>query len=97
MPVVLKQNEMIETCFLTNVSIVICHSEVIVEPEIFAGAGILNKNILLSPAPGVFINVIAEVQTLLNFGCLDGCGIHKFEKILDPDSRILEQERSRKV
>ena len=49
----------------------------------------------------VFINVIAQVKTLLNFGCMDGCRsvnrsrILKFEKLPDPDSKTWEKERSR--
>jgi len=42
-------------------------------------------------------------MSLLNFGWIDGCRslsrsrILKFEKILDPDSNILEQERIRSL
>jgi len=49
------------------------------------------------------VNMIAQVQILLNFGCIDDCRslkrsrIHIFKKISDSDmdSNILEQERSR--
>jgi len=47
--------------------------------------------------------VISEVKPLAIFGCID-CSrslnrspIIKFEKFLDPDSSILEQERSRSL
>jgi len=55
----------------------------------------------------VFMNVIAYVETSLNFGSFDSCQslnrsrILKFEKISNPnpgpDSKILEQERSRSL
>jgi len=61
----------------------------------------------ISAAAGVFV-VIFSVKTWENFGCIDDCSwslhrsrILKFEKLLDPepdqDSKILKQERSRRL
>jgi len=50
-----------------------------------------------------FIHVNSKVKALLNFGYIDSSQtlnrsrILKFEKFLDPDPKICEQERSRSL
>ena len=66
----------------------------------------IRSHLLFSAGAGAcmdVVNMIAQVQILLNFGCIDDCRslnrsrIHTFKKISDSDmdSNILEQERSR--